>query len=536
MLIISLLSFVDKSTIKGCKHTDYLIKYGYLTPQNPQTGALRTEESVSYALKRLQRMGGVNETGKLDEATKHLMTLRRCGVPDNVGMGIGARRKRYALQGSKWAKKDLTYRTSSYPRGLPTHQVDDQVYKSLEIWSKVTPLTFTRKDYGKVDLDIKFARRSHGDGNPFDGRGRTLAHAFFPQYGGAAHFDDEEPWSIEVPDGVNLFQVAAHEFGHSLGLAHSDVSTALMAPFYRGYQKYFELSRDDVGAIQELYGTKSSNKPIKPPTRDPTLRVPKICLDSTVDAVARLTDGLTYMFKGKHYYRLNGYGIDPGYPREISWDWAGLEGPIDAVVHWDNGFTYFFKGEFYYKFHNFRLIYAKLITEGFRGIPNDVDAVFVWGGNGKTYFFKGNEYWRYTDRKVDFGYPKPLTVWRGLPAKIDAAFKWRNGRTYFFSGANYYRFHDNKFKVDEGYPRNIGNWWLGCPDKTENLHQGGTGVEDGNMRQHTPSLESDVNQDDELVLVTQADDNTSDQPISASVNLKINFLILIFSLFINLGS
>ena len=72
--------------------------------------------------------------------------------------------------------------------------------------------------------------------------------------------------------------------------------------------------------------------------------------------------------------------------------------------------------------------YPKDISVGFAGIPNNVDAAFVWGGNGKIYFFKDDEYWKFDPSRkppVKSDYPRDISNW-DLPNNIDGAVQWSN--------------------------------------------------------------------------------------------------------------
>ena len=91
-----------------------------------------------------------------------------------------------------------------------------------------------------MQILVQFKKGAHDDGYDFDGRGHTLAHAFYPGQGirsGQVHFDSEENWTIHgyKAGETSLLMVALHEFGHALGLGHSLESDSVMRPIYKGY-------------------------------------------------------------------------------------------------------------------------------------------------------------------------------------------------------------------------------------------------------------------------------------------------------------
>ncbi|OXA40516.1 matrix metalloproteinase-16 isoform X2 [Folsomia candida] len=466
----------------------YLMQYGWLDPAAKKVGSTASLVDLRKPIEEFQSFAGLNVTGELDDETIELMNTPRCGVRDKIGHDA-RRRKRYVLQGSRWKVRELSYRIEKYPtvaKSVGEKAIDAEVAQAFKVWEDHANLVFTKKTSGKVHIAIRFETGEHGDGDPFDGEGGTLAHAYFPVYGGDAHFDNAERWTLKSYSGTNLFQVAAHEFGHSLGLSHSDKRAALMAPFYRGYKPSFVLDEDDIQGIQSLYGKKTTASrpgsnpeaqvpPVKPPPppvkgSSSSSSNSKLCNDPKIDAITAMADGSTYAFKGEEVYKLTDNGIAPGYPQRIKAIFKDLPSYLDAAFTWSNDKTYFFKGSKYWRYTDLTLDsgYPKAITEGFAGVPESIDTAFVWSGNGKIYFFKGDKYWRFDPHKdppIGGGYPKPIDNWTGIPNNVNAALRYSNGYTYFFKGKDYYRFNDRTFQVDLAdptFPRPSGEWWYGC--------------------------------------------------------------------------
>lgn len=379
--------------------------------------------------------------------------------------------------------------------------------KAFDVWEGPTGLKFREQKTGKVHIEIRFERKNHGDDDPFDGLGGTLAHAFFPVYGGDVHFDDDEDWTVNTPRGTSLLMTASHELGHSLGLSHSNVRSALMAPFYRGYEENISLDQDDISGIQALYGDggddddDASNsvdiaprrasfptpKPTTtpPPRRGPSFDNTELC-KGNLDTIVTTKDDNTYAFYGDQYWKLTDTAIAPGYPRSISDNWDGLPSNLDAAFTWTNGKTYFFKGDKYWRYSDVGRLdkgYPKDFSKGFDGIPDNVDSAMVWAVNNKIYFFKGSQYWKFDpDKKppVSSSYPRPVSNWEGIPNRLDAALQYKNGKTYFFKDGKYYRFDDDKFHLDEdanpSFPRESGFWWFGCDPNSVRLTKAGSSL------------------------------------------------------------
>lgn len=189
---------------------------------------------------------------------------RFCNVPDQV--------VEFARQSvCKWRHAPIRW---TVVRGLAGFAIDDLVDVYRQAWRNWEEVSGVRMEYvpasGNANILVG-ARR-------IDRQFGTLAEAQLPcgnvQPGTQLQvwFDESESWVVAAnpPQGkMDLLRVAIHEFGHSLGIGHSDdgIRNAIMDP---SVSRIRSLQAWDIGQAQMRYGEPSRTPADQSPRPAPT--------------------------------------------------------------------------------------------------------------------------------------------------------------------------------------------------------------------------------------------------------------------------
>ncbi|XP_053561558.1 collagenase 3-like [Bombina bombina] len=381
----------------------------------------RSTDSTENQLYAMQSFFGIPATGELNNETLNLMKMPRCGVPDVAEYKV-------IYTKIKWASNILTYRIVNYTPDLTPAEVDKAIRESFRVWSDVTPLVFIQIHSGTADIMIAFGSREHGDFFPFDGPFGVLAHAFPPgeQIGGDTHFDEDETWTVDKKES-DLFTVASHEFGHAIGLDHSQNPDSLMYPLYTYVNSQnFSLPAGDIQEIQDLYGPRNT----VPDKYDHI--IPAVCdLELPIDAVVDMDIG-TLIFKDRYFWFYHPH-LSERKAFLIKTVWPDLPDTIDAAYNYSRRDTvYVFKGRKFWAINKYTMLTgnSRDISEfGFPINVKKIDAALHVIRTGKTYFVTGNLVWSYDEEqgRMDPSFPKRLeSQFPGIGDEIDAAYQHLN--------------------------------------------------------------------------------------------------------------
>ncbi|MDN5204914.1 matrixin family metalloprotease [Fulvivirgaceae bacterium BMA10] len=233
-----------------------LVRLGYLKEDSYEQGTFCKQTQKAVIKYQRFHEDELKIDGIAGPHTKELLSQPRCGLPEEDQFSSN-----FVLRGCSYENKNVltyTFENDSKKFGDP-HEARELVREAFAEWQKVCSLTFEEVTiWENPDFRIAWHQGDHGDGNAFDGVGRTLAHAFYPppcggRHSGELHFDDAEAFANRHSTSkIDLKAVAIHEIGHLLGLRHSDKKSAIMYPSYN--PKQLVLGDDDIAGIQKLYG------------------------------------------------------------------------------------------------------------------------------------------------------------------------------------------------------------------------------------------------------------------------------------------
>jgi len=306
-----------------------------------------------------------------------------------------------------------------------------QSKKAITVWSKMVPLKITWINmYADINIifskDVTFKNVKSTVISPVYSKIFLKNNLYF------IYIDERATQS-----NVILQRTINHVFGHLFGLHHEDMQS-LMSPI-------LDINNPTFSSNPWMFAAK--------------------CQTSIMSAFSHMQDGLTYFFKEDKFWRISkNYQIDSNYPKYLNKKWHGVPTHFDEGFVWGgNWFTYFFKGKNYYRYNNtadrIEDGYPLLIREGWRNLPDNIDAIFT-DQERNTYFFKDDLVYLYDNARdiVAFGYPKKITdVYPNVPSNLDTVFRYYfDGEVYFFKDLYFWRWNIKLQRADGPFPINKG--------------------------------------------------------------------------------
>jgi hypothetical protein len=161
---------------------------------------------------------------------------------------------------------ELSYFVGDVPAsvGIEQGQFQSAIEQALNAWSSVADITFSQTNVPNQNdsIEVRF--------KPLDGRGGTLAQAYFPDdvnrraIAGDIELDSSERWEIGNQLGnaaFDLARVLAHEVGHALGLDHLNIPNSVLFSGVSPGQSFTGLSTADAEAALRLYAPATTSPP-----------------------------------------------------------------------------------------------------------------------------------------------------------------------------------------------------------------------------------------------------------------------------------
>lgn len=272
-----------------------------------------------------------------------------------------------------------------------------------------------------------------------------------------------------------MYIVAAHEFGHALGLKHSQNPESVMYPTYKQRKTNNLLSSEDIVNINTLYGPR--NKSPSPSSRfnwnNPSnpwysgsffpVSLKEICNpDLTFDAVTTVGEAL-FFFRDKYLWikHNNQNDIKEG---PISNFMPNIDRKIDAA-YWvpQRATAYLFNGTIFWtvKGSQVKGRARNIKSLGFPSWVQQIDAAVHIHRTAHTLFFTEHLYWRYNEHYKSMNDSSPRNIsedFPGINGPISAAI-YKDGSLHFFVGSDVYKY-DIKQKEIIGAEKTTS--WLGC--------------------------------------------------------------------------